>query len=455
MSEHKYFGTDGIRGPVNGPLINPKWVNRVGHAIGMCINKHSPKKKLRVAIGRDTRSSGSELSDAFIQGLNAENISATDLGIVPTSTVALYTKQNPDINLGIVFTASHNPASDNGIKFFDSHGLKLSLAFENELERWIDQALNSETLPKNLQNPTNELIPGDDYFVDYLKKHLPKLNLKNTKIVLDTANGATFKTSKALLESYGATVISFADQPNGTNINQSCGSEYPKTLCALVRAQHADIGIAHDGDGDRVVVCDENGELIEGDILLGIMGAFLKQTRTLNNDTIIITIQSNYALDHFFNRLGIFVLRVPVGDRNVMRKMLDSNACFGGESSGHIIFRDYLPTGDGLVAACMLLHVMQQTQQSLSQLKKQIQLYPQAVEAVTVFEKRPLENLEGLQEAIHEGERRLAGKGRILVRYSGTESKIRLLVEADSALLANAILQSLKAALLLDFSPKN
>jgi phosphoglucosamine mutase len=438
----KYFGTDGIRGAFGGDLINPDFAYRLGSAIGRYLVRLKPDLPLNAVIGRDTRLSGPELADALIQGLNLHGVYVHDLGIVPTPSVAQsLLEQHAD--LGIAVTASHNPASDNGIKLFDADACKLNDAEEALIEDLVDAEP-----PAPADRPIAKSYPldGAAFYINYLRSLMDQNCMSGWKIVLDLANGATCETTPAVFARWGAELVLIGDNPNGENINLGVGSEYPKSLGQAVLKHGANLGIAHDGDGDRLVVCDETGAVVDGDILLGLFAVYALRAGALRGNTLVATIQSNLGLDHAVRDAGGKVERVDVGDRNVARRMREIDANVGGESSGHIIFSDFATTGDGLLAAIKLIDLMCKTGKPLSELRQEIRLFPQATLNLRVAEKTPLESLKTLSGTVAAVEADFGEDGRVLVRYSGTEPKLRLLVEGkDEAKVAAALKKMEKA----------
>ena len=421
----KYFGTDGIRGPVGGELINTDLAFRLGSAMGRYLKQLKPELPLNSVIGRDTRLSGPELADALIQGLNQHGVYVHDLGIVPTPSIAQSLLEQ-QADLGIAVTASHNPASDNGIKLFDGRGCKFDPVEEARIEALID----AEPSPvADLPMAKSYPLDAAAFYINYVRSLMDQNCLSGWKIVLDLANGATSETTPAAFTRWGAELILIGDDPNGENINQGVGSEYPEALAAAVIKHGAKLGIAHDGDGDRLVVCDETGTVLDGDILLGLFAIYALRSGALKSDTLVATIQSNLGLDHAVRAEGGRVERTDVGDRNVARVMRELGSNVGGESSGHIIFSEFATTGDGLVAAVKLIDLMCKAKKPLSELRQEISLFPQATLNLVVAEKKPLASLKALSAAVAAIEKDFGEEGRVLIRYSGTEPKLRLLVE--------------------------
>lgn len=433
----KYFGTDGIRGCYGAPIMCSEFAYRLGDALGRYLKHTRPGKALYVVIGRDTRSSGGILSDALITGLNQHEIYVHNAGIVPTPAVARAVLEQ-QADMGIAVTASHNPACDNGIKLFDQQACKLTDEQEQLIESMIDQ---EPPAPEKFPEPKSFPLDASSFYVNYLRSLMDQHCLNDWSIVLDLANGATVETTPAVFRRWGATLHLIGNSPDGQNINEGVGSECPEQLARAVLKHKARIGIAHDGDGDRFVVCDETGCVVDGDIVLALFGKYAIQAGTLVANTLTATIHSNLGLDRALSDAGGRVERVDVGDRNVARRMRELGTNVGGESSGHIIFSDFATTGDGLLAAIKVIELMRQTGKPLSELRKEVTLFPQHTLNLRVTEKRPLETLSGLQSAIAQVEKAFGEDGRVLVRYSGTEPKLRLLVEGrDEA----AVVQKLK-----------
>lgn len=439
----RYFGTDGIRGRYEGALLNANFVRRVGFGLKDHLRKMNAGKPLCVVLGRDTRQSGEWLEKALLEGLTSGGIHVYRLDQVPTPAVSMMVR---DLNadLGIMLTASHNPPEDNGIKLFDRQGLKL----EDEEEAAIEAAIDAAALPDHspVSLPSGYAYDGRGYYMNYIRSLLHQNCLWDWKVVIDTANGATCETTPAVFRHLGATIVCLGCKPDGHNINVDVGSEHPEALCKRVRKEKAHLGLAHDGDGDRLVVCDEKGHILAGEELLGIIGLHYLSHGQLKQNTLVTTVHSNTGLDKVLADHGGKVIRTPVGDRHVLHAMLQTGSNFGGESSGHYLFTDNSCCGDGLLTAIKLIEVMLASGRPLSELRHQIKLFPQAGLNVRVATKPPIESLPTLFPAIQSVEEKLAGKGRVLVRYSGTESKLRLLVEAPRPATARQCLKVLEAA---------
>lgn len=434
-----YFGTDGIRGQFGGPVINEEFASRLGAAVGRWLKEAGGASQGAVLIGRDTRASGVALARAAAAGLAAEGWRVVDLGVLPTPAVSRAVKAG-GAALGVMITASHNPAEDNGIKFFNGTGVKLTDAQEAEIERQLSETVVAVG---------SEALPAGEALGDYLGAAgalLPASALTGWKIVLDTANGATCAASPMVLRGLGAEVIGIGDRPDGTNINADVGSEHPEALAARVVAEGARLGIAHDGDGDRCVLCDEKGGVLDGDEILTILATHALAHGRLVKKILVATVQSNLGVDAAIAAAGGTVRRSAVGDRYVIEEMLKCGATLGGESSGHVICLENAATGDGLVAALKVIEVMLATGKPLSELRGVLRKFPQLTAALKVKTKTPLESLPGLQAVIAALESELGADGRLLVRYSGTEAKLRLLVEGPSESTVRVAMARLEAA---------
>lgn len=438
----KLFGTDGIRGKVNTHPMTPENVLRVGMAIGKILQKKNSKNM--VLIGKDTRLSGYIIESALTSGICSMGMNVTLVGPIPTPGVAFLTK-TLRLDAGIVISASHNPYEDNGIKIFSSQGFKLP----DRQEQDIEELLTDDTLA--IKRPAGKNIgkafrleDAAGRYIEYIKSTIPKSeNLVGLKVVVDTANGAAYKITPSLLTELGAEVICINDNPNGVNINQNCGSLHTDRLRELVVKKEAHLGIAHDGDADRTLLCNEKGELVDGDFIMAVWAEELKREGALNHDTVVSTVMSNLGLEQYLNERGIKMLRAKVGDRYVVEKMVEGGYNFGGEQSGHIISLNHNTTGDGPVTALQVLHIMKKRGLPFSELSSGIKRYPQLLKNIVVENKKEINDCPELIEAIKEAEKRLEGKGRILVRPSGTEPKIRVMAEGSDADLVDKITDQL------------
>ncbi|MCB1120609.1 MAG: phosphoglucosamine mutase [Verrucomicrobiae bacterium] len=423
----KYFGTDGIRGEYGGSVLTDAFAYRLGKAAGSWLQDRG--QDAPIVIGRDTRASGKSLLNALAAGYrDAGVLEVLDLGVLPTPAVAVFTR-NIRAAIGVMITASHNPAKDNGIKFFNKTGQKFSDAFEEEIESLLECTDSPDIIPVV---DTVEVPDASAPYLDLLEPILTENSLKGMRIVVDSANGSTFRTTPSLLRNLGAELVLMGNTPDGSNINQGVGSQHPEGLSRLVVESRADLGIAHDGDGDRILVCDEKGAIIDGDVLLCLFGLNALKNNKLNQSTLVATVQSNLGLDRAIRNTGGRVVRTSVGDRHVLEEMRKSGFNVGGENSGHIIFSDINFTGDGLLAAIQLLSMMLEEGRPLSVLKNCMKLFPQKTGAIQVIEKRPLEDIPAIQDTIQILESEMGESGRVLLRYSGTEPKIRLLIEGEN-----------------------
>jgi len=435
-----YFGTDGVRGPYGGPVVNEAFVAGLGAAAGRWLESRGVRSG-KMLIGRDTRSSGASLARALGAGIARAGGRAASLGIIPTPAVSRAARLG-GAALGAVITASHNPASDNGVKFFGPDGSKLTDLDEAAIEACLET-------PRAAAPAAWDELPVESALEAYIEaaaRILPAGSLRGWRIALDTANGSTCATTPTVLSALGASIAGLGDRPNGLNINEGVGSEHPEKLAGLVLSEGARIGIALDGDGDRCVLCDERGGILDGDEVLAILATHALAGGKLARKTVVITVQSNLGLDAAIEAAGGRVLRTAVGDRYVAERMRLEGAELGGESSGHILCFDFGPTGDGLVAALKVAGVMLETGRPLSELRRVLRKFPQRSAALEVREKIPLESLPALSAEIRALEGALGARGRVLVRYSGTESKLRLLVEGPEEALIRSGMDRLSAA---------
>jgi len=423
----KLFGTDGVRGPANTEPITSTSALRLMSAAAAVLagNEERP----RAIVGRDTRASGEMLESAIAAGLTANGVNVILAGVIPTPAVAYFTTTH-DAAFGVVISASHNPFNDNGIKFFGGDGYKVSGLVEAAIEAEYFQPTARPLRTGRSIGRINRLTDAPEQYAAFAVNTFPKdLSLSGTKIVVDTANGAAYQTTPLVLTRLGASVDLHFASPNGWNINERCGSTHPSTLSQKIKESGATLGLAHDGDADRLLFCDETGDPLDGDELLAIAAIDLLSHDKLKSRTLVTTIMSNFGLDHLLDQNGGKVLRTEVGDRHVIDAMVRHHLNLGGEQSGHLIFRDFITTGDGLVAALQILAVVSRTKKPLSELRQVLKKLPQLKRDMRVLEKTPIDQFPSLAKLLSESESQLVGKGRILLRYSGTEPKIRLLVE--------------------------
>src|SRR6266700_1957205 len=406
----KIFGTDGVRGTANIEPVTAETALRLGRAAGHVFKNIAPQSRGRgrhkIVIGKDTRLSGYMLENALSSGILSMGVDVLFIGPLPTPGVA-YVTRSLRADAGIVITASHNPYDDNGIKFFRADGYKL----DDNIESRIDDALGR--------------------YIEFVKSSVPRsLTLEGLRVVVDCAHGAAYKSTPCVLRELGADVIVYGDQPDGKNINKDCGSMHPALMCRKIWEHRSDLGIAHDGDADRVLLCDETGRLIDGDDIMAIAGLELLAQGMLAEKTVVSTVMSNAGLEAAITGAGGCVVRTAVGDKNVIDEMLRKGFTFGGEQSGHMIFRDYSTTGDGLVTALQVLRIMRTRNLPLSKLTQCWTRFPQVVSNIVVREKRPFEQLDNVPGLLASAETELKAQGgRVFLRYSGTEPKARLLLE--------------------------
>ena len=446
----RYFGTDGIRGTVGQSPITPDFMLRLGHAVGRVLKRS--EQRPTVLIGKDTRISGYMIESALEAGFTSAGVDVLMTGPLPTPGVAYLTRALR-LNLGVVISASHNPFGDNGIKFFDSEGFKLADAWEEEMERLVHRNVFTDVLPRDDAIGRNtKVVDADGRYIEFVKATFPrKISLKSLSIVLDCANGAGYRTAPLVLRELDAKVFPYGVSPNGLNINAGCGSIHPEEVQKAVIEHRADVGIALDGDADRVVMVAENAQVIDGDTILAICARDMQRRGCLKNNRVVGTVMSNLGFLQAMESLGIEVFLSPVGDRYVIQEMLRQEANLGGEQSGHVIFLDHNTTGDGLVCALQVLRIMIETDSKLSELAAFVQRFPQICLSVRVKAKPPLESLEIVQGQIRQAEQALGSTGRVLVRYSGTEEICRVMVEGANGKqvgqLAQAIAVSVRQAI--------
>ncbi|KLE06784.1 phosphoglucosamine mutase [Aliarcobacter butzleri] len=424
----KLFGTDGVRGKA-GDFLDAITVLKLAKAAGIYFRKHSTTNK--ILVGKDTRRSGYMIENALVSGLTAVGYDVIQIGPMPTPAIA-YLTESMRCDAGIMISASHNPFEDNGIKFFDNHGNKLNTTCEEEIENIFNDMdlMQSEQVTGRDIGSSKRIDDVIGRYIVAIKSSFPKnLTLKGLRIILDCANGAAYKVGPTILEELGADVITINNKPNGFNINENCGAMHPETVSNLVKEYRADIGLALDGDADRLVVIDEKGEIVDGDNLLGALSVYLKNENLLKGDACVATVMSNKALEDYLQKNKISLFRSNVGDKYVLEVMKEKGINFGGEQSGHIIFSDIAKTGDGLASALQVLALIIKSGKKASEILNPFSLYPQILHNMKVTEKIPLEQIAGLEEVL----KPIRQKGlRDLIRYSGTENKIRLLLEGKN-----------------------
>lgn len=432
----KYFGTDGIRGLANQGIITGEHFYKFGLAAGSFFKIKDKKKHLAI-IAKDTRVSGYMLEPALVSGLASAGMDIITFGPIPTNALAMLTR-SMKADMGIMITASHNPYTDNGLKLFGPDGLKLSDQVESKIEKLIDTKQSKLLVPVKELGRVRRLEDGNSRYIEILKSNFPNnFNLKGVKIVIDCANGAGYKAAPKILEELGATVIAIGTQPNGININNKCGSTYPQTMRIAVRKNKAHLGIALDGDADRLILCDEKGIIIDGDQIIGMIATRWNNKNILKGG-VVGTLMSNLGLEQYFKKQKILFTRSDVGDRYVKEKMQKMKYNLGGEQSGHVILGEFTTTGDGLLVALEVLFSMRKGIKA-SKLLKVFKPVPQILENKEVSNKNIIQS-QNCKIAIKKAQKLLGKKGRLLVRKSGTESKIRIMGEChDTKLLAKAI----------------
>ena len=439
----KYFGTDGIRGQVNSENINGDMFFKFGLAAGKYFT-NLKKKKQTAIIAKDTRLSGYALEPALVSGLASAGMHVYTLGPLPTNGLAMLTK-SMNANLGIMITASHNLFYDNGLKLFGPDGLKLSDKIQKRIERLIDSNVQYHLSKPKLLGRVKRLETGTDEYIKILKKKIPKnLKLKNVKIVLDCANGAGYKSAPKLLKQLGAKLIVVGDKPNGFNINKNCGSTFPSKLQKIVKKYRADLGISLDGDADRIIMCDENGDIIDGDQIIAALALRWKKKGILKGG-VVGTLMSNYGLEKFFKLKGINFIRSNVGDRYVKEIMQKKKFNLGGEQSGHIILGKFATTGDGLLVALESIQALNKNMKA-SNFFNVFEKIPQILENIKTKDTRILMK-PSVRKSIKIAKSFIKGKGRILVRKSGTEPKIRIMGESKNKVLLKKCINMISKAI--------
>ena len=444
MSKRAYFGTDGIRGQANKHPMTAEVALRVGLAAGKLFRSQDARRHL-VVIGKDTRLSGYMIEPALVAGLTSVGMDVRLFGPLPTPAVAMMTR-SMRADLGIMISASHNNFADNGIKLFGPDGYKLSDEQELKIEALMDEGLQEGLAAPRDLGRVKRIDDAQARYVEIVKATFPRhLSLTGLRIVIDCANGAAYRVAPTALYELGAEVIALGDNPDGTNINEECGSTHPETMAKLVREYRADIGIALDGDADRLVICDEKGVVVDGDQIMAIIAGAFAKSGGLKGGGVVATVMSNLGLERQLNGLGLTLERTAVGDRYVMQRMREGGFNVGGEQSGHLILSDFSTTGDGLIAALQVLAVMIQSDKPMSALGRQFEPVPQLLENVRFAGGKPLE-AKAVKEAIADGERQLNGAGRIVVRASGTEPLIRIMAEGDDPALVRKVVTSIVSA---------
>ena len=435
----RLFGTDGIRGTANVHPMTTETAMKLGRAAAHVFKQSGARH--RIVIGKDTRLSGYMLESALTSGICSMGVDVLLVGPLPTPGIAFITR-SLRADAGVVISASHNPFEDNGIKFFSRDGLKLPDEVEDRMEGLITGGEIDDIRPTAAS--VGKAFRIDDAvgrYIEFVKGSFPKgMTLEGMKVVVDCANGAAYKVAPRALKELGADVVVLNDKPDGVNINQGCGSLHPEAMRRAVRELGADVGLAHDGDADRVMFCDEKGRLFDGDKAMAVCAVDMKERGVLARDTLVATVMSNIGLELAMNKAGIRLVRTAVGDRYVVEQMLEEGYNLGGEQSGHLIFMDYNTTGDGVITALQVLSIMKRTGRKLSQLGRVMTAYPQALMGVRVRQKRDIMEFPEIARKVAQAKAGLDGSGRLLIRYSGTEPVLRIMAEGrDKALVLSLV----------------
>jgi phosphoglucosamine mutase len=427
----KLFGTDGIRGVANVYPMTPEMVLNIGKATTHVFKEKCGKKKLKFVIGKDTRLSGYMLESALTAGILSVGADVLLVGPMPTPAIAHLTK-SLNADAGIVISASHNPAGDNGVKIFGPEGFKLSNNFEDEIEKYIlTEKVKTEHIKDELIGKAHRVDDARGRYIEFAKASVDSMSLKGLKIVLDCANGAAYNTAPFIFRELGSEVIVLNNKPNGLNINLNCGALHPEKMMEVVKKEKADIGIALDGDADRLIVSDEKGNNIDGDHIIAICAIDKKERGALKKNTVVVTIMTNKGFDIAMEKKKIKTVKTNVGDRYVIDEMKKNGYVLGGEQSGHIIFSNYTTTGDGVISALQLLRILKERGEKLSKLASCLKSLPQVLVNVVVKEKKDINKLEA-RKTIKDAESKLGKKGRVLVRYSGTQNLCRIMIEGEN-----------------------
>lgn len=430
----KFFGTDGIRGTTNTVPMTVEIAQKLGQAAGVYFKRGHHRHC--VLLGKDTRLSGYMVENALVSGFLSTGMDVTLVGPLPTPAIAMLTR-SLRADLGIMISASHNPYSDNGIKLFSPDGFKLSDQDEFNIERLMETDLSQHLAPPDKIGRASRLNDAAGRYIESAKTSFPrKLRLDGIRIVIDCANGSSYRVAPTALWELGAEVIRIGCEPNGININDRCGSTYPHTLCVAVQQHRAHIGIALDGDADRVIIVDETGHIVDGDQILALIAQSWQQEGRLTHNAIVSTVMSNMGLERFLETFGLTLERTPVGDRHVMERMRQCGINVGGEQSGHMVLTDFSTTGDGLIAALQVLEVLVKTNRPASEICRPFHPFPQTLRNIHYKNNCPLDN-PIIRQRQQEIEHKLAGKGRLVLRRSGTEPLIRVMVEAETQNIVN------------------
>ncbi len=446
----KLFGTDGIRGVANIFPMTPEMVLSIGKATAHVFKEKCGKEKPKFVIGKDTRLSGYMIENALASGIVSVGADVLLVGPMPTPAIAHLTK-TLNADAGIVLSASHNPAEDNGIKIFSENGHKLSDNVEDEIEKYVlSGKIKTEHIKGDLIGKAHRVDDAKERYIEFVKASVESMSMKGLRVILDCANGAAYNTAPHILSELGAEVVVLNDRPDGLNINLDCGALHPEKMMEIVKKEKAHIGIALDGDADRVIVCDEKGRSVDGDHIIAICAINMKEKGALRKNSVVVTIMANKGFDIAMAKERIKVVKTKVGDRYVVDEMRKKGYVLGGEQSGHIIFSNYTTTGDGMISALQLLRIMKERREKLSKLAECMTSLPQVLVNVDVKEKKDISKLK-VNKNIKDAESKLGEKGRVLVRYSGTQNLCRIMIEGENKReiqkIANDIAKTMKKEL--------
>lgn len=427
----KLFGTDGIRGVANIFPMTPEMVLSIGKATAHVFKEKCGKEKPKFVIGKDTRLSGYMIENALASGIVSVGADVLLVGPMPTPAIAYLTK-SLNADAGVVLSASHNPAEDNGIKIFSENGHKLSDNVEDEIEKYVlSGKIKTEYIKGDLIGKAHRVDDAKERYIEFAKASVESMSMKGLRVILDCANGAAYNTAPHILSELGAEVVVLNDRPDGLNINLDCGALHPEKMMEIVKKEKAHIGIALDGDADRVIVCDEKGRSVDGDHIIAICAINMKEKGALRKNSVVVTIMANKGFDIAMAKERIKVVKTKVGDRYVVDEMRKKGYVLGGEQSGHIIFSNYTTTGDGMISALQLLRIMKERREKLSKLAECMTSLPQVLVNVDVKEKKDISKLK-VNKNIKDAESKLGEKGRVLVRYSGTQNLCRIMIEGEN-----------------------
>ena len=426
----KLFGTDGIRGVINKSPMTPSTIVKLGKSIAQYFKQQNNRDNHQIIIGKDTRISGYIIENALTAGICSIGVDVLLVGPLPTPAVAHLAK-SLNCDAGIVISASHNPAEDNGIKLFDNKGFKLPDEVEEEIEK-IFFSENFDLVEVKELGKARRVDDAQGRYIDYAKNSIKSYNLRGIKIVLDCANGAAYRVAPRILLELGAEVVILNEEPDGLNINLNCGATHTENMQEVVKQHNAHLGIALDGDADRIIVCDEKGKVVDGDRIMLILAENFIKNKELDKNILVVTDYSNLGLDAAMEKLGGKAVRVQNGDRYVIEEMKKNNFSLGGEKSGHIIIENYSTTGDGIVAGLQLLRIIKESDKKVSELANNMIEFPQAIINLNVKEKKSFEEMNNVKTKIQEINKKLENKGRLLVRYSGTENLCRIMIEGKN-----------------------